>query len=511
MINWANAARNLTVLFGLATSANCWAQGTGVPQETVNSSNVDVLVDGVSFEGQPTTEVAPGESELIRQTSFTAGILPPAPESLEMRVKKLEGLLSDMEQAEAKKKADAQKKPTFKIGGRVHLDSWSFTNSSPGIGYFENPATGADPEDRLEFRRLRLETSGAAFDNMVYRLQVDFADPNDTTIKDAYIGFTELPLLGTVLFGNQKRPMGLDHLNSSRYNIFIERPTVIEAFNEDARRLGIAAYNYSEDEVYNWRYGVYALDEDAADGSSIGDSKQLSFNARLASSPWYDESSGGRGYFHWAISGMVARPDGDAFAADTNSNDARFRTRAEIRSASRWLNTGRIAGATWYETMGLESIINVGPLQVVGEYQMNWTQRDTTTANTGPDLFFHGAYIQAAYMLTGEHVPLDRKSGTIGRVKPFENFFIVKTDDGGTGNGWGAFQVALRYSHLDLSDQDIQGGVENNLTGAFVWYFNAYSSLQFNAIYGDIDSHRPVGGYTGGHFTAIATRFRIDF
>ena len=117
---------------------------------------------------------------------------------------------------------------------------------------------------------------------------------------------------------------------------------------------------------------------------------------------------------------MAARPDGDVLPGDSNGNEARFRTRAEARSDNRWLNTGRIAGATDYEILGLESILNVGALQVVGEYQHNWTQRDG-----GADLEFHGGYVYVAYALTGEHVPYDRSKSSIGTLQPFENFFLV--------------------------------------------------------------------------------------
>jgi len=148
---------------------------------------------------------------------------------------------------------------------------------------------------------------------------------------------------------------------------------------------------------------------------------------------------------------------------------------------------------------------------VVGEYQFNRLQRDNTTPRTGPDLFFHGAYVYVAYMLTGEHVPYNRKSGTIGRVEPYEDFFLVDRCCSDLGSGWGAWQVALRYSYLDLTDRDIFGGVENNVTLGLVWYLNAHSSLQFNAVYGDIREHRPVAGFTDGHFTALGTRLRVDF
>ncbi|MGH7127838.1 MAG: OprO/OprP family phosphate-selective porin, partial [Planctomycetaceae bacterium] len=393
----------------------------------------------------------------------------------------------------------------------IHLESWWFADDSPGIHFFEHPDTGVDPENRVFFRRIRLELQGEVWHNVIYRWQIDFAEPQDPTYKDVYIGFTELPIFQTVIIGHHKRPLGLDHLNSSRFNVFIERPLVVEAFNEDARRLGVSSRGVSNDEMYSWEYGVYLLENIVDDGEYIGDSMQASFNARLASSPWYDETSGGRGYFHWAIAGMVADPDGDADPADTNQNEARFRTRSELRSDERWLDTGRIPGALAYEIVGLEAIFNAGALQIVGEYQSNWLQRDDTTPGTGPDLHFHGGYVYVAYMLTGEHVPYDREAGQIDRVQPFENFFLVERCTGGLGRGWGAWQAALRYSFLDLTDHDIRGGVEHNTTIALVWYFNAYANLQFNAVYGDIEQHRPVGGFTDGHFTALGTRLRLDF
>ncbi len=431
--------------------------------------------------------------------------------SFDERLARLEEAWKSMQQAEAKAKAAAAGKPSFRINGRIHADHWSYTNTSDGIGFFENPATGVDPEDRFFFRRIRLEMRGQAFETMEYKFDIDFNDPNDPQIKDVYIGFRELPFFQTIRIGNQKRPLGLDHLNSSRFNIFIERPLVIEAFNEDARRFGIAAYGVSENEVFNWRYGIFTLENVRGDGAAIGDSRQWSGNARLAATPWYDESSGGRGYWHVAIAGMVAHPDGDVDPRDTNANEGRFRTPPETRTSRRWIDTGRIAGAQWYEIAAVETIFNAGPLQIVAEYQAAWMQRDNTTVGTGPDLFFHGYYVYAAYMLTGEHVPINRRTGTIGRVVPFENFFVVNRCQGGVGSGWGAWQVAARYSFLDLTNEDIRGGVENNVTLALVWYFNPYASLQFNTVYGDIRDRAPVGGFTAGHFTAFGTRLRIDF
>ena len=204
---------------------------------------------------------------------------------------------------------------------------------------------------------------------------------------------------------------------------------------------------------------------------------------------------------------MAAWPDGDAFSADSNANEARFRTRVEARTDQRWLNTGRIANADTYEILGLESILNLGALQIVSEYQCNWLQRDLG----GSDLFFQGAYVYVAYMLTGEHMPYDRATSSLDSVEPFENFFLVNRCRGGHGGGWGAWQVAARYSYLDLSGQDVLGGVGNDLTLALNWYFTPNSKLQFNYITGNIDEHEPVGGFTAGNYSILGTRFMMFF
>ena len=430
---------------------------------------------------------------------------------LEEGWEKLDAAWSDFSAAEKKKKSDAAKKPTFDIGGRIHADFWSFQRDSQGIGFFENndptdPAFGQDPEDTFDFRRIRLEMKGDIPQNMLWRVQIDFHNPESGEMKDVYLGFKELPGNQTLLIGNQKRPMGLDHLNSSRYNVFLERPFVVETFNEDARRPGIAMYGYSDDERYHWRYGAYYLENVARDGATRGDVRQMSLDGRLCSSPWYDDTSGGRGYFHWAVSGRVANPDGDASALTSNSNEGRFRTRPEARSQSRWLDTGRIPGADWYQIIGAESIFNVGPTQLVGEYQHAFMQRDGFR-----DAQFGGGYAYVSYFLTGEHIPYDRKTGTIGRVKPFENFFLVDRCCGGTGHGWGALNVAARYSFLDVTDQDITGGFGQSGTLAVNWFWNAYAKVQFNLIYGEITDRGPIGGFDSGSYLMAGTRFACEF
>lgn len=443
---------------------------------------------------------------------FTADEKSAEKPTLEKRVADIEKSWKKQEETN-KKLTDADKKfptvatpgATWKIGGRIHEDYWAFPEADAGAAAFE----GENPDDRFYFRRARLEFEGDILDNMMYRMQVEFANANSPEYRDLYFGFKEVPWLQTVIIGNQKRPYGLDHLNSSNANIFMERPFIIEAFNQDARRLGVSSNGVSDDESWNWRYGVWNMENTQTDDGYQGDNYQLEVAGRLANTWWYDESSDGRGYGHWGVSGAIANPDGNAPASSTAApkNEAQFRTRPEARSNSRWLDTGHIAGAETYELLGLESVFNAGEFQICGEIQNVWLQRET-----GSDLHFWGGYVYVSYFLTGEHMPWERKTGTLGRPKPFENFFLVNRCCGDTGSGWGAWQVALRYSYADLSDNNVLGGVGESVTLGLQWLWNANCRMQFDYTpYGRITDHAAVAGQTSADYQLLGSRFIVFF
>ena len=392
---------------------------------------------------------------------------------------------------------------TAQLFGRLHMDHWAFPGDSPGVSAFENGDPTVTPQDRLEIRRLRFGVQGDIWENMEYRLDLEFSGGNDPEFRDLYIGVNDLPVLQTVLIGNQKRPYGLDHINSSRYNIFLERPFIVEAFNQDNRRLGVQSWGHSEDLVWNWRYGVFNQRVIQDEGLYLSDHYQPELAGRLANTFFWNCE--GRNYGHWAIAGTIADPDATGLPGRA-TNEARFRTRAEVRSESRWLDTGIIDDANDYGLLALENVWNFGPLQIVGEYQSLWLDRDAPT-----DLNFHGGYVYFAYTLTGEHVPWDRETGQLGRLEPFANFypFTPCVDDKPTG--WGAWQVAYRASYGDLTDEDVLGGVGRSHSLALVWYWNPWAKIDCNAVYGEIDDHGPVAGQTFGHYTGLGTRFAVDF
>ena len=138
--------------------------------------------------------------------------------------------------------------------------------------------------------------------------------------------------------------------------------------------------------------------------------------------------------------------------------------------------TGTSAGADNCQLLGLEGVLNIGSLQLVGGYQNVWLERDPGSGN---DLHFGGGYVYVSYFLTGEHMPWNRRSGTIGRIKPFENFFLVRTSDGQCGTGLGAWQLGVRYSYGDLNDLDILGGIGESVTFGLNWFWTPNARMQF--------------------------------
>lgn len=401
---------------------------------------------------------------------------------------------------------------TIRFFGRIQYDIWGFPGDSPGVNGFETGDPNISPQDRMGLRRLRFAAEGNLPANMLYRFDMDFSGGGDSQFRDVYIGWREIPFFQDVLVGIQKRPYGLDHINSSRFNVFMERPMAIEAFNQDKRRLGVQAWGRTEDLGWNWRYGVFNQRNIQDEGDYVSDHWQGELAGRLANTLWWDEASAGRGYVHLAIAGSYADSDPDALTenyAGSGISEARFRTRTESRAEERWLDTGVIAGADDYQLLGFESVVNLGPWQLCGEQQTVWLDRVAD-----PSLCFHGAYLSLSYFLTGEHIPWNRQTGQIARVVPFENFFLVNTCNSGVASGMGAWQVAARWSYLDTADRDIRGGYGEAITTALNWYWTPHAKWQFNYIYGNItdnDLNAPPGAPNFGDYHILGTRFQVDF
>src|SRR5262249_2488145 len=140
-------------------------------------------------------------------------------------------------------------------------------------------------------------------------------------------------------------------------------------------------------------------------------------------------------------------------------------------------------------------------------------------ALTSPQNYvFSGGYVQVAYTLTGENRAYDRRIGTLareylGKRGPFTNAWLVRGRNGRLNGGLGAWEIAARYSYVNLNDgvgaNRIQGGVLNGYTLALNWYLNPNTTLNFDWVY-DQRSDVPVGtipGFTQGFGKRLQFQF----
>ena len=157
------------------------------------------------------------------------------------------------------------------------------------------------------------------------------------------------------------------------------------------------------------------------------------------------------------------------------------------------LDTGRFK-ATHFSLYHLELAFNRGQFNFQSEVMLEPVQQAV-----GPLLLQSGAYMQCGYFLTGEHAKYLKQAGVFDyNVNPFTPFF--GTGRKGRIRGWGAWELAFRWSYVDLANLDYnpanyladpdailppnpQFGVLNQSTVGINWWWNRSMRVQFNWIH----------------------------
>ncbi|MFN0019710.1 MAG: OprO/OprP family phosphate-selective porin [Pirellulaceae bacterium] len=429
--------------------------------------------------------------------------------SLEKRLAALEGELKKSKAAEAKKKEEDSLKPVIKPRGRLHTDLNFFTQSA------ENRAIYGDVQDGAYFRRARLGFDAKMFEVTQWRLDFEMGSGGvRPSIFDAYVRVTDLPYINNFQVGHFREPFSLEAQTSSNWLTFIERAS--NNTFDPSRNWGMMAFNWSEDERFTWAAGVFREGSDLF-GDDIGDSGEWAGTARSTYLLSYDEPSEGR-YF-WEVGGSYSYRDPDnRFANNSASGPPSGAETSIVNYSSRPENNlnedgiGRTANlinvsildANNVQLYGVETSANYGSFNIQSEFICALVDRRTRA-----NVFYHGAYVQASYFLTGESRRWERRSGTFGRAEVLEPFFMVNTDHG-ICTGWGAWELIARWNYLDLSEGSVgtQYGYVDTTSLGCNWYLNPYVYLQLNYDYADV----PTGGpATGGNVNVYHARWNMHF
>jgi phosphate-selective porin OprO/OprP len=426
------------------------------------------------------------------------------------------------------------------------------------IGQFNNyldPNQGL--QDGWDIRRFRLRLDGSMWEQFDYRLEMDFADaldlrrrtlginpappatgtPEDVApvptvrMTDVYVEWRDMPYLGSLRVGHQRECLTFSNTSSENYQLFMERPLLFAAFNNDYQfDTGIVLHrNYLCDRLYSW-VGIFRpsdpnTNDDRDGGFSVGNGK-YAYDARLTALPvWMDE---GR---EWLMVG------GTYSYRQLEEDQARFRASPLVQSAASGflvpniINTGAILTRDPEQYFNLQAATGWGPLSMTAEWSLvnltnTFTSTGALTIPPGPltpaqlkaagltphgNYMAQGFYVEAMYFLTGDHRTFRLHQPAYDRVTVEEKAFWVHGPLG-LLFGRGAWEVGARYDWLDLSNNGINGGFSNAITLGVNWHWNPNMKVQWNYVW-MTRNFEPTdfAGRKEGDFEGFGMRFHVDF
>jgi phosphate-selective porin OprO/OprP len=206
-------------------------------------------------------------------------------------------------------------------------------------------------------------------------------------------------------------------------------------------------------------------------------SDRMTVSARLTFSPVHCDGNA----YHFGVA--TRQQSFNHVAGGANIADGILSTTPE--AVGRTLNNGQSSTASLVNTgfmntrnmkfWGLEAAGLWGPFIAQAEWNRVHVGRQADA-----NVSFDGFHIQAGYMLTGEHRHYDWKKGTFSSPRPC--------------SPCGAWELALRYSYVNLTDKNVYGGSEHNATLGVNWFYNRNVTVKANYIRAKI---HPIGTIAG--------------
>lgn len=264
--------------------------------------------------------------------------------------------------------------------------------------------------------------------------------------------------------GKQKEPISMERLMTLIDLPMLERATVSDAMMP-SRNVGVVLNGTALDQRTSWAAGVFNpwLDQ----GGSISDNP-TQIIGRWTVLPLESEDEGTLLHL------------GAGLRYSTANQGVRYRSTPEFHSAPDFVDTGRIPADNTL-LCDLEAACRWGPMLLNGEYVFN--QLDAPN-----DPFFSGFHITASYVLTGEMRPYNKRSGIFSEVP------VARPVQSG---GWGSWEVAARYSTVDLQDGGIDGGDMDIYSLGLNWKLNSAAGMSLDYRHVILDKDAETGHSDG--------------
>ncbi|HEY2751917.1 porin [Phenylobacterium sp.] len=385
--------------------------------------------------------------------------------------------------------------------------------------YSEEPRTAAnDLGSGTNFRRARLGVDGTAFKDWNYALWGEFGGSGGESaiLNQAWLEYAGWKPFGLeepirLRVGAWAMPSGLEDATNNTEELFLERAAIAElvrGFATGDGRTGVGATARGARWYASalWSGKVVGVPATPELDQQSGFAFRAAFNP--IHGPDYDVHVGAN------IQGILEPADTTAGPVTTQA--VRLQERPELRvSGVRLVDTGAINsdGLTAY---GLEAGASWKNLYGAGEwYQVDVNRKATAPALSPFDPSFSGWYLQGAWAITGEHRAWTNANGGFVGIRPLKAFDPQR----GT---WGAWELAARYSELDLNDHEgvagaatpaggIRGGQQNITTVGLNWYPNSVVRFLLDYQWTRVNRLNAAGGNIGEDVNVISFRSQFAF
>jgi len=358
-----------------------------------------------------------------------------------------------------------------KFGGKIAVDGAAYQTHGD-----------LDPiDDGIQLRRARLYTTGDLFlfVPMFYKFEVSVVN-KEFLLEEAYIGFKNVPFVQNVTVGNITTPMGLEAVVSGRDTTFMEIAAPVQAFAAGIKP-GVLIGGPVMDQRATWALGWFG----PGGRVEFGDRSGLTTGVgRLTWLPIESGEGEPPRLLHLGVSTSLSLGHDEII---------RYKSRPESYIAPALVDTTDIK-ANSTVVLNLESAFVNGPFSLQAEYFRAFVDQAA-----GRTLGFSGLYVYGSWFLTGESRPYDKSTGLFTRVQPRRNMWPW-------GSGPGAVEVAARYSHLDLNDGPIRGGIMDIGMLGVNWYWSPFVKTRFNVGVAGVSGHDP-----RGRVAIFEGRFELDF
>ena len=351
-------------------------------------------------------------------------------------------------------------KSNVQFGALMQLDAAHFKHGSKDYG------------DGSELRRGRLSLSGTsgAWD---FRLETELS-PNATLgITDAWATWRR-PV--SITAGNFKVPYSLEALMSDKNLAFMER-SLASAFLPSRAPGIMVSKSHPHGSLSAGIFGE-PLSTATTDDEGGGFSTRATWAPLIASG--HAVHLGGS--LHWRQPTQVS--------TGSKLESLKLSSKPEMNLfPDKLVDTGNIAGDVRDSRVAaLELATTQGPVTAQAEYALTQVRRES-----GADLDFSASYAQLAWVVTGEVRGYKPETGVLEGIRP---------------NGAVAWELAARWSALDLTDGTVKGGAERNASFAINAYVGPNVKLSLN--YVDVLSVK--GGLMAGNEpSAVMLRTQFSY